>query len=274
MWNDFLRHHGGGFHLIGAAFQIERGTFGLLGIHRPRDHHAFDVGEQLRLDHLLQHMRLALRLRARLFGAELRQSAGLAALEALRAAAFVTDGHARLIFANSAGSALVIDPHSPLRLRRPESGDHASILAAAHLGDAVRLAALIAGTARGGAGGGVRLRRSDGGPSQIVLVSPLPTMLSSAAGQRTQGIQVGYTLVSLRDPVAHADLSPALLVRLFGLSPAESEVAVALSGGSTAESISDHRRVSVVTVRTQIREILGKTETANLRALERLLASL
>ncbi len=274
MWNDFLRHHGGGFHLIGAAFQIERGTFGLLGIHRPRDHHAFDIAEQSRLDHLLQHMRMALRLRARLFGAELRQNAGLAALEALRAPAFVTDGHARLIFANSAASALVVDPESPLRLRRPESGDFASVLVAVHRGDSVRLAALIAGTAGGGAGGGVRLRRSDGGPSQIVLVSPLPTMLSPAAGQGAPGIQAGHALVSLRDPGAPVNLSPALLGRLFGLSRAESEVAVALSGGATAESIAARRRVGVATVRTQIREILGKTETTNLRALERLMGSL
>ena len=274
MWNDFLRHHGGGFHLVGAAFPIEGGNYALLGLHRPYERRAFDEHERLRLDHLLTHLRMALRVRSRLAQADLGRVVGLAALEALRAPAFVTDTEARLLFANAAATAMTADISGPLRLRRRDGAVPGSILTAAHRDEEARFARLIATTAQGGPGGGLRLSTKEGGPSPVILVSPLPTGLSSVAGAVDPGVQPGLALIISRDPAAQPILSSDLLKRVFGLSPSESIIAIALANGTTAETVAAQRRATTATVRTQIRHILEKTGSANLRALTRLLASL
>jgi DNA-binding CsgD family transcriptional regulator len=51
-------------------------------------------------------------------------------------------------------------------------------------------------------------------------------------------------------------------------------VALTLAAGYSAEAIAGERGVSLPTVRTQIRQILAKTETLHLRDLVRLLTRL
>ena len=65
-----------------------------------------------------------------------------------------------------------------------------------------------------------------------------------------------------------------MLCEMFGLSLAEAEVAVALTGGASAEDVARGRGVPLMTVRSQIRSILGKSEAENLRDFERAMASL
>lgn len=65
-----------------------------------------------------------------------------------------------------------------------------------------------------------------------------------------------------------------MLCEMFGLSRAEAEVAVALTGGASAEDVARGRGVPLMTVRSQIRSILGKSEAENLRDFERAMASL
>jgi DNA-binding CsgD family transcriptional regulator len=81
--------------------------------------------------------------------------------------------------------------------------------------------------------------------------------------------------VLLRDLRA-ACLAPAsaLLRRLFGLTLAEAEVACALYGGATKSAVAATRGLKESTIKSQVDSILLKTGTANLRDLERLLASL
>jgi DNA-binding NarL/FixJ family response regulator len=64
------------------------------------------------------------------------------------------------------------------------------------------------------------------------------------------------------------------LCEVFGLSRAEADVAAALAGGASAEDVARQRNVSLTTVRSQIRSILGKSGTENLRDFERSMASL
>ncbi|MEP9351097.1 hypothetical protein [Xanthobacter sp. KR7-225] len=52
------------------------------------------------------------------------------------------------------------------------------------------------------------------------------------------------------------------------------EVAVARTGGASAEDVARGRGVSLMTVRSQIRAILGKSEAENLRDFERTMATL
>jgi DNA-binding CsgD family transcriptional regulator len=82
----------------------------------------------------------------------------------------------------------------------------------------------------------------------------------------------GAAMIVARDLAALSVPSLKLMSDLYGLTRAEAEVAVALAGAATAEDVARARRVSLETVRSQVRSILGKTNAASLRDLERLLA--
>ena len=69
-----------------------------------------------------------------------------------------------------------------------------------------------------------------------------------------------------------ATVEPAYLEALFDLTPAEARVTIALQGGESAQAVAQSRRVSIETVRSQVRSIYTKTG-ANTRAeLARLVA--
>ncbi|HEY3846996.1 MAG TPA: LuxR C-terminal-related transcriptional regulator [Acetobacteraceae bacterium] len=75
-----------------------------------------------------------------------------------------------------------------------------------------------------------------------------------------------------RELAQSPQLRPGLLSDLYGLTHAEAAVAASLGGGMTAEDVARRRQVSLDTVRTQVRTVLRKTNAANLRDLERILA--
>jgi DNA-binding NarL/FixJ family response regulator len=85
----------------------------------------------------------------------------------------------------------------------------------------------------------------------------------------------GQALILLRDLTAASRApDPSLLRRLFMLTTAEAEVACALYGGATKSAVAAMRGLKESTIKSQVDSILLKTGTANLRDLERLLASL
>ncbi len=111
-------------------------------------------------------------------------------------------------------------------------------------------------------------------PALAALVSPLPRRLSEGTGGLS-GRVPGQALILLRDlRAASLAPEPSLLRRLFGLTLAEAEVACALYGGATKSAVAAMRGLKQSTIKSQVDCILLKTGTANLRDLERLLASL
>jgi DNA-binding CsgD family transcriptional regulator len=65
-------------------------------------------------------------------------------------------------------------------------------------------------------------------------------------------------LIVLRDPEAAGRSAEDRLRQLFGLSPTEASLAVALAQGLTPEDMADTRRVSLATIRTQLRAVSEK----------------
>ncbi|MFC7552039.1 helix-turn-helix transcriptional regulator [Pseudoroseomonas wenyumeiae] len=74
-------------------------------------------------------------------------------------------------------------------------------------------------------------------------------------------------------PGQPADLA-GRLSQLFGLSPSEAEVAVALAAGLSPEDIARERAVQTNTIRGQIKSAMFKTGTRRQGELIRLLLSL
>jgi DNA-binding CsgD family transcriptional regulator len=218
----------------------------------------FGAAEKRLLEAVLPHLRRALQLRHRLDGAAAASAPpGAAALDALSMGVLVVDAELRVLVANAAAEAMTAKTGAALRFRR------------------AALAELVRATALGGhAGGALRLRDAASTPALAALVMPLPRRLSETPGAG-MGRTENRALVLLRE-VAAAPAAPRLdLLRgLFGLTRAEAEVARALSGGVTKRAVAEARGLREATVRTQFRAVLEKTGAANLRGLERMLASL
>ena len=85
---------------------------------------------------------------------------------------------------------------------------------------------------------------------------------------------IGHVMLSLR----HARDTPAfdatLLEHLFGLSPTQAGIALALFNGRSPEEIALERGIKMTTLRTHLTEIFLRTGTETQRDLMRLLGTL
>lgn len=84
----------------------------------------------------------------------------------------------------------------------------------------------------------------------------------------------GTMLLVLIDPAQPARIEAAVVRRLFGLTGAESNLAVRLARGERVHAIAQARGVSLGTVRSQLRTIFSKTRTKSQAGLVLLLARL
>ena len=73
--------------------------------------------------------------------------------------------------------------------------------------------------------------------------------------------QSDYVVTILADLGAAPQPNPATLRRIFGLTAAESKLAIQIVNGETPVDIARDHRVSVATVRSQLASIFGKTQT-------------
>lgn len=81
----------------------------------------------------------------------------------------------------------------------------------------------------------------------------------------------GTSIVIFLDLDACAQPSPATLQRMFGLTPAEASLALAIAQGGTPDKIAAGRRVSRTTVRSQLARVFAKTQTSRQAELVRLI---
>ncbi|ACK51855.1 regulatory protein LuxR [Methylocella silvestris BL2] len=116
---------------------------------------------------------------------------------------------------------------------------------------------------------------SRNGAVVALMVAPAPLGLADEVrGPESGGAREPLVVIVLRPLNRKAAPQADMLCEMFGFSRAEAEVAVALTGGASAEDVARGRGVSLVTVRSQIRSILGKSEAENLRDFERTMAAL
>lgn len=81
-------------------------------------------------------------------------------------------------------------------------------------------------------------------------------------------------VVLIRSTEQASPIGEAQLREIFGLTPSEARLAVALCDGHEPKSFAEQHQVSINTVRTQVRALLHKTGARSLRELVRLLAGL
>jgi DNA-binding CsgD family transcriptional regulator len=98
----------------------------------------------------------------------------------------------------------------------------------------------------------------------------LAIVLTPLLGQPGEPMAVLHVL----DPYAAAEPTERLLRTLFGLSPAETRVALSIARGHTPDETAAILRRGVTTIRSQLRAVFQKTHTTRQAELTRLLVSL
>lgn len=252
-YNDYARHHGV-FHVIGTFGALAPGIHFQAVVHRPREAPGFNPVERARFDGVLPHLQRALQLRRRLQLAEARAETGFAALSVLSFAALICDDRGFVRFANEAAERLA-------RVRTGLSlGNRASPIAASTPTATRELRRLVRDAASGGPGGAMRIEDDQGG-AIFALVAPLARALRDRPGRDR------LALVAISGAGEAPGFGPAVLSSLFGLTAAETGLALSLLTSRSLEEIAADRGVSMATVRTQLRGVFAKTGTENQRDL-------
>ena len=99
------------------------------------------------------------------------------------------------------------------------------------------------------------IRRPSGKPSLNVFVVPIKN-------NSPLGFDKTSTAMMIFDPIKRSSFSGKIVQTAYGLTPAEAKLAAALMQGGSVEQFASAKLVSVNTVRTQLRNLFAKTETA------------
>ena len=112
------------------------------------------------------------------------------------------------------------------------------------------------------------ISRPSGARPYALVVSPIHTDPFDLGPRRAAA------LVFIADPESRRELPPALMRRLYALTPAETRLVEALVNGRTLQEAADTIGVRLNTVRNQLRSVLGKTGTRRQAELVRLVLAL
>jgi DNA-binding CsgD family transcriptional regulator len=140
------------------------------------------------------------------------------------------------------------------------------LICARRSSETAKLAKLIAQATTGGrpAGGCLLIGRDGGRPAYIVRIAPV------TAGLGSYDLPMAMVLVSAPDDnrVSESELS-----ELYGLSPAECRLAMAVAFGKRLSDLTTEFGVQITTLRTQLSSILKKCEVERQSDLVRLISN-
>lgn len=210
------------------------------------------------LDQLAPHLKNAFELRRQLAGKQLVDASYLAALDTIPNAVFLLDGTGSVSYSNLAahrllkdGSFVVQDAGGRIRVREAK--------AALILGKAlyeIRLKQTPSETRQ------IVLHDGDGGCKSIATVAPFtpdPAKVDKFAVFAADDIPVAILTIQTQQ----TEKRPAreVLSALYRLTPAETDLVLALFGGCSLYEYADRRELSRHTVRNQLRKVFEKTGT-------------
>lgn len=115
---------------------------------------------------------------------------------------------------------------------------------------------------------GTIIGRPSGRPGYLLEIRPLPI---SSAFRRDVAAAMAFVLI--HDPVRVTQTAERRLRRQYGLTPAETTLALAVAGGAALRDYAEERGVTVGTVRFQMKQVLAKTDCRRQTDLVRLIGN-
>lgn len=210
---------------------------------------------------LMPHLKNTLKIRHALGLAENRARSAEAMLDASTTASILLDGTGRIIHMNEAAQQMAVSCDGfSVRVDRIVPTDHSQRAEFSALVTACSAADMSQ------PGAALTLARAGYKRPLQVLVTPVRLIDKYRASVRV--------LVLATDPDRAVHFPDAILRHTYGLTPAETEIANALLTGFSLEEIAQLRKVSIATIRSQMKGLMGKTDTQRQGDLIRLLATL
>lgn len=240
-FNEWIRAMGDDtFYCCGSVMRTVHGD-GIIGLHRGKRQEDFSIEALGKLNSQVSHLRRMFAIRGRIATVSKRGDLLTEIFESSGYAALMIGREHHVIMANAVGDAFLRGGQF-LRVRNGEVRpalveDHKSF---EH--------ALAAAFARDRQASECLLRSSDG-RALVASLMPLSTPLSRPA------VLVTIDERRERQPL---DMIIRQLRSRFALSQSEADIAVRLADGQTVHEISEGRRSTVATVRTQVKQIFWK----------------
>jgi DNA-binding CsgD family transcriptional regulator/PAS domain-containing protein len=243
-YNDFVLRVGVG-DILGANIYSGPSHEAVIGLHYGLHRRGFTSAREAQVRELIGLMRKAAELHVRLNNAGWQSSVAWRALDQLAAAVIIADRDARIVRVNRAGEDL-------LSRGRALSVRHGKLCAGRSF-ETDKLRALI--------GAAAVPDKLDPAIGRMLVGSrdrDLPCVLTVARVTAELAVFDRPLAMVLAAAPEQRLLAAADLAELFGLSPAESRLAVALMGGKKLHDITIETGVGISTLRSQLSAILKK----------------
>jgi DNA-binding CsgD family transcriptional regulator len=252
---------------VGAKLLETPDTLVILGLHRGDGDDPFDADELSRVYAFVAAMAGPAALHASFRAVRASLDATRAMADTFATGLIVTDAEGRLLFANAAGDA-VLRAGDGLTIRRGrvaarDPGTQPALTAAI-----ASAAALATRRTAPDAGGMLVSRGAIGDPLRVGIWPLLP---DSAAGPRAGAPRV---LMTVNDPTDGTKPDIAAFAAMYGLTPAEADVAERLAEGMPLSEMVERRGVLMSTLRSQLGAVFAKTGTSRQADVVRLLSQL
>lgn len=248
-WSDWLRPQ----QLGAGGFGVLTGPGGgllILSVARDRGLGALTADELAVLTTVVPHLQRAITMQERLERVQAEGDAAIASLDHLPTGVILLDEHARPLLVNrcaraltNAGSGLAITNDG---LEAPDAGTTERLQR--------MIGAAIDTTLGRGVDGGdaLAMPRGEGRPPLHVSIAPVGRY------HYRVGVRFAAAVVFVADPSRVVE--PAEVLRqLYGLTGAEATLTTLLVNGLSPEEAATELGVSIHTVRTQLKHVLGKT---------------
>lgn len=250
------------FHILGVDTIEPDGMQARLRIARRPGEDAFGEPHKSLCEELLPHLRRAIQIHARLNRTESERDLYAGAVNQLSVATLILDERGQVLKFNSVAESVlaqkdglqVINDTLTVAERNVNSQLQQLLDSA--------IAAQRAGTT--GMARALRIPRPSGRAELGLVIRPVPV------SEWAEGQSSPCVAIFISDPEQQESASQQLLSELFGLTPAEANLAVKLARGLSLAQLSEEQHISQHTARAQLKSVFAKTGVARQAELVRL----
>lgn len=260
-YNEFLRAFDT-CEVAGVTVAATQAVFESLSVYRGPSEHEFSDVQIAPLEIIAPHLKTALYTRRKLLALESRVNDLETTLDQLTSALVMIDATGKTVFVNT-GARLILDRSDGICLKNGRLTAQ-SISENARLREIEVKAILTCNGKTATSPGAMLVSRNAGRPLQLVA-SPLRTVIGTMPCK-------AVAVIFISDPDQRPAAPVEVLRILFGLTRAESRLAISLLDGNSLSESADLINVGQETVRSQVKSIFQKTGTRRQGELVRLLA--
>ncbi len=266
MASDYYQHYLkpiGLFRILGVDTGEPDGLLARLRFSRRREEPPFSTRDREVLALITPHLHLAIEIYARLNQMTSERDIYAGAVDQLSVATIILDEKGRLLNTNALASALLKEGDG-LSLRGKQLRIESRSIDR-------ELQSALSGVIRAQQAGetsvvkALRVPRPEGRPPLGLVIRPVPV------SEWAEGQAGPCAAVFVSDPEQHDSASQQTLGELFGLTPAEANVAILLARGLSLAEVSQVQNISPHTARAQLKSIFAKTGVSRQAELVRMI---